>query len=349
MKIEKGSCILTQKPTYSIVGPVWNEEGNLQRLYEQISETLDTTGEPWEMILINDGSTDRSLELMQTLHRRDPRVKIIDFAKNFGHQTAVTAGLDYASGSAVIIIDTDLQDPPSVILQLIAKWKEGYQVVYAVRAERKGETWFKKVTAALFYRLIQRLTDVNIPLDTGDFRLLDQQVVETIKQMRERHRFLRGMTSWVGFRQTGVKYVREERYSGETGYPFQKMLKLAITAITGFSFFPLQIATIVGFIVAGLSAVAAVLVVYARLFLATQAFLGQATTLVTVLFLGGVQLITLGIIGEYLGRIYDEVRGRPLYIVHEMFGFDETQPAPPSPPSPPRQETSRARQELKIP
>lgn len=317
---------MKQKPTYSIIGPVWNEEGNLNQLYERLKETLNSTHEPWELVLINDGSTDRSLAVMEELHRQDARVKVIDFAKNFGHQTAVTAGLDFAAGNAVIIIDTDLQDPPAVILQLINKWKEGYEVVYAVRSERKGESWFKKATASLFYRLIQRLTDVNIPLDAGDFRLIDRKVVDTIKAMREQHRFLRGMTSWVGFRQTGVEYVREERFAGETGYPLRRMLKLAITAITGFSSFPLQIATFVGFFIAGLSSIAALIVIYARLFLASQAFLGQATTLVTVLFLGGVQLITLGIIGEYLSRIYDEVRRRPLYIVNQTRGFEETHP-----------------------
>jgi glycosyltransferase involved in cell wall biosynthesis len=317
--------MLKQNPQYSIVGPVWNEEGNLYKFYERLKETMDSSNEPWELILVNDGSTDRSWEIMQTLQGQDPRVKVIDFAKNFGHQLAVTAGLDHASGQAVIIIDTDLQDPPSVILKLIDKWKEGYEVVYAVRAERKGETWFKKMTASLFYRLIQRVTEVNIPLDAGDFRLIDRKVVDTVNTMRERHRFLRGLTSWVGFRQIGVEYVREERFAGRTGYPFNRMLKLAITAITGFSFFPLQIATIAGFIIAGLSAAGAIVVIYARLFLASQAFLGQATTLVAVLFLGGVQLITLGIIGEYLGRIYDEVRGRPLYIINQAQGFDETE------------------------
>lgn len=317
--------MLKQSPQYSIVGPVWNEEGNLHKFYERLKETMDSTNEPWELILVNDGSTDRSWEIMQNLQGQDPRIKVIDFAKNFGHQVAVTAGLDHASGQAVIIIDTDLQDPPPVILKLIDKWKEGYEVVYAVRAQRKGETWFKKVTASLFYRLIQRVTDVNIPLDAGDFRLIDRKVVDTVNSMRERHRFLRGMTSWVGFRQIGVEYVREERFAGRTGYSFNKMLKLAVTAITGYSFFPLQIATFAGFIIAGLSAVAAIVVIYARLFLASQAFLGQATTLVAVLFLGGVQLITLGIIGEYLGRIYDEVRGRPLYIINRAQGFAESE------------------------
>jgi dolichol-phosphate mannosyltransferase len=192
-----------------------------------------------------------------------------------------------------------------------------------VRTERKGETWFKEFTAKLFYRIIYRITDVDIPMDTGDFRLMDRKVVEAMKQMRERHRFIRGMTSWVGFRQTGVNYVRQERYAGETHYPFRKMFKFALDAITSFSYAPLQLATYLGFLIAGLSALGALIVVYARLFMGATPFYGQATTLVTVLFLGGVQLITLGIIGEYLGRLYDEVKGRPLYIVRQALGFEE--------------------------
>ncbi len=314
---------MSEHPRYSIIAPVFNEEGNLPELYRRIKETLDTTGEPWELVLINDGSHDRSAEIMRELHATDSRVKIIEFAKNFGHQLAVTAGLDYAQGDAVVIIDADLQDPPSVILQMIEKWKAGFEIVYAVRAKRKGETWFKEFTAKLFYRIIYRITDIDIPLDTGDFRLIDRRAVDTLNTMRERHRFIRGMTSWVGFRQTGVEYIREERFAGETHYPFRKMFKFALDAITGFSYLPLQFATYAGFTIAGASAIAALVVIYARLFLASQAFFGQATTLVTVLFLGGIQLITLGIIGEYLGRIYDEVKHRPLYVVRETKGFEQ--------------------------
>ncbi|MFQ5576660.1 MAG: glycosyltransferase family 2 protein [Anaerolineae bacterium] len=314
---------MSQKPRYSIIAPVYNEEGNLLELYRQMQTTMDSTGEGWELILVDDGSRDRSPEIMRALHQQDPRVKAIFFAKNFGHQLAVSAGLDYSSGSAVVIIDADLQDPPAVILQMIEKWKAGYEVVFAVRTARKGESWFKEFTAKLFYRIIYRITDIDIPLDTGDFRLLDRKTVDALKMMRERHRFIRGMTSWVGFRQTGVEYVREERFAGDTHYPFRKMFKFALDAITGFSYAPLQIATYAGFTIAGLSALGALLVIYARLFLASQAFFGQATTLVAVLFLGGIQLITLGIIGEYLGRIYDEVKGRPLYVVREARGFDD--------------------------
>ncbi|MBI1878323.1 MAG: glycosyltransferase family 2 protein [Chloroflexi bacterium] len=312
-----------ERPRYSIVAPCFNEEKVLPELHRRIREVLDQTGEPWELVLINDGSHDRTVEIMTELHAADPRVKFIDFARNFGHQIAVTAGLDYAQGDAVVIIDADLQDPPEVILQMIQRWQEGYDVVYAVRSDRKGESWFKEITAKIFYRLIYRITDVDIPLDTGDFRLMDRKVVEALKGMKERHRFIRGMTSWIGFRQTGVSYVRQERFAGETHYPFIKMLKFALDAITGFSYAPLQLATYLGFIIAGLSTLGVLLVIYVRLFIGDVPLYGQATTLVTVLFLGGVQLITLGIIGEYLGRIYDEVKGRPLYLVREVMGFGD--------------------------
>ncbi len=309
------------KIRYSIVAPCYNEEGNLPELYRRLKEVMEQTSETWELVLTNDGSIDRTLELMRELHAADPRVHYINFTRNFGHQIAVTAGIDYSLGEAVIIIDADLQDPPELILEMIEKWKEGYKVVYAVRTERKGENWFKLTTAKLFYRLIYRITDVNIPLDTGDFRLMDRTVVDTIKQMKERHRFIRGMTSWVGFKQTGVYYTREERFAGETKYPLRRMIKFASDAITGFSYFPLQLATYLGFIIAALSGLGVVGVIIARLY-GNQAFFGQATTLVMVLFLGGIQLISLGIIGEYLGRIYDEVKHRPLYVVNEAVGFE---------------------------
>jgi len=265
---------------------------------------------------VDDGSRDGSTGIIREMATKDERIRAVIFARNFGHQIAVTAGLDYSRGKAVVIIDADLQDPPEAILEMIQKWREGYKVVYAVRAEREGETWFKKFTASLFYRIIARVTDIKIPLDTGDFRLLDRQVVDTLNKMREKHRFLRGMSSWVGFKQTGITYKRAARLIGETKYPFRKMFKLAITAITGFSYFPLQVATVFGFISAGVSILFIPVVVVMRL-VGDGAFFGQATTLIAVLFLGGVQLISLGILGEYIGRIYDEVKGRPLYVVSE--------------------------------
>jgi len=304
------------QPTFSIIAPVYNEKDNLGVLRERITEVMEQTGEPWELVLVDDGSKDGSTDIIREMGKIDPHIRPVIFARNFGHQIAVTAGLDYSRGKAVVIIDADLQDPPEVILDMIAKWREGYEVVYAVRAEREGETWFKMFTASLFYRIIYRITDVDIPLDTGDFRLMDRKVVNVMNSMRERHRFLRGMSAWVGFRQIGVAYKRRARHAGETKYPFKKMFRLALNAITGFSYFPLQMATYMGFISAGISIFAIPVVIVMRL-MGDQAFLGQASTLISVLFLGGVQLISLGILGEYIGRVYDEVKGRPLYIVHD--------------------------------
>ena len=306
-----------KKPTFSIIAPIYNELENIPELYPRVRDVMDQTGEPWELILVDDGSSDGSTDVIRKLAENDDRVRPVIFARNFGHQIAVTAGLDFSRGAAVIIIDADLQDPPEVMLDLIKKWREGYDVVYAVRAEREGETWFKKTTASLFYRLIFKITDVNIPLDTGDFRLMDRKVVAVMDKMREKHRFLRGMSSWVGFKQIGVEYKRHARFAGETKYPFKKMLQLALNAITSFSYFPLQLATYVGFIAAALAVLAIPVVAILRLTTGTV-LLGQATTLIIVLFLGGVQLISLGIIGEYIGRIYDESKGRPLYIVAEV-------------------------------
>jgi len=303
--------------TYSIIAPIYNEFENIPELYKRVSEVMDTTGEPWEFVLVDDGCTDGSSDRIRELAAKDERVRPVIFARNFGHQIAVTAGMDYSRGDAVVIIDADLQDPPEVILELAKKWEEGYEVVYAVRAEREGETKFKLWTASLFYRLIYRITDVKIPLDTGDFRLIDRKVVNVMNGMREKHRFLRGMGAWVGFKQIGVEYKRAARYSGETKYPLKKMFRLAINAITGFSYFPLQIATYFGFISAGIAILAIPIIIILRLVGATHFFEGQTTTLIAVLFLGGVQLISLGILGEYIGRIYDEAKGRPLYIVRE--------------------------------
>jgi dolichol-phosphate mannosyltransferase len=311
-------------PTFSIIAPIFNEVQNIPELYQRVEETLKSTGEPWELLLVDDGSTDGSGDLIRKLARQDPRVRAVIFARNFGHQIAVTAGLDYSQGRAVIIIDSDLQDPPEVILDLIQKWREGYEVIYAVRTEREGESWFKLFTASLFYRMIYRITDVDIPMDAGDFRLLDRQVVDVLNRMRERFRFMRGMSAWVGFRQTGVPYRRAARHAGETKYPFRKMFRLALNAITGFSYFPLQLATYLGFVSAGISILAIPVVVSMRL-AGSQAFFGQATTLIAVLFLGGVQLISLGILGEYIGRLYDEAKGRPLYIVREEPAGEEIQ------------------------
>ena len=313
--------------TYSIIAPIYNEKENLPELYARVRDVMDSTGETWELLLVDDGSTDTSSEIIRRLAREDRRVRPVIFARNFGHQVAVTAGLDYSRGEAVVIIDADLQDPPELILDMAKKWREGYEVVYAVRTEREGESWFKLWTASLFYRLIYRITDVKIPLDTGDFRLMDRSVVNVMNRMRERHRFLRGMSAWVGFRQIGVEYKRAARKAGETKYPFKKMFRLAINAITSFSYFPLQVATFFGFASAGVAIIAIPVVAVLRL-AGSHSFEGQTTTLISVLFLGGVQLICLGILGEYIGRLYDEAKGRPLYIVREAPEEQEPQPVP---------------------
>ncbi len=310
-----------EKPVFSIVSPVYNEEPVLQRLYERIREVMDQVGEAWELVLVDDGSRDRSAEIIGELHAQDPRVRGISFSRNFGFQIAVTAGLDATRGDAVILTDADLQDPPEVIPDMIAKWREGYDVVYGVRGNRQGETWFKKFTAKAFYRTIDSITGIDIPLDTGDFRLMDRRVVNVIGSMKERNRFLRGMVPWVGFKQTGVHYERHARYAGESKFnSVRRMLPFAIDAITSFSNFPLQLAMYFGFFIAFLSLIAIVLVFGLRLM--NGELSGQATTLAVVLFLGGIQLISLGIIGEYIGRIYEEVKGRPLYLVQQSWGIE---------------------------
>jgi polyisoprenyl-phosphate glycosyltransferase len=324
------------RPTFSIVVPIWNEEAVIPELYRRVVQIMEQavagSDNTWELVCVNDGSRDRSLEMLLDLNRQDPRVKVLHFSRNFGHQIAITAGADFAEGDAVIVMDADLQDPPETVLRMIEKWREGYEVVFAVRSSREGETFFKLWTAKVFYRLMQRITDINIPLDAGDFRLMDRRVVLAMRHLREQHRFMRGLSSWVGFRQIGIEYERAERFAGETKYPLQKMLRLATSAITSFSHVPLQLATYVGFALASISLIAIIITIILRLS-GSSFFLGQATTLVSVLFLGGVQLIFLGIIGEYLGRIYDEVKQRPLYIVSRAHGFiapqSESQNEPP--------------------
>lgn len=321
----------TQTPTVSILAPVFNEEPVLPELYRRVKSVMDDTPYSWELVLIDDGSRDGSARVIQELHKQDSRVKGVSFSRNFGFQVAVTAGLDHAQGQAVILTDADLQDPPEVFPRMIEKWQEGYDVVYGVRASREGETWFKLLTAKLFYRLIYRITEVEIPLDTGDFRLMDRRVVNAVRRMPERNRFLRGMVPWIGYRQTGITYERRARYAGESKFSsVRQMLPFALDAITSFSYLPLQLATYMGFALALLSLLAIIVVVVVRLFGPSTPLLGQATTLVVVLFMGGVQLISLGIIGEYLGRIYDEVKGRPLYLVDKKWGFEQDEEGEPA-------------------
>lgn len=312
---------MSGRPTYSIVAPVYNEVGNLRRFYGEVVKALDSTDASWELIIVNDGSSDGSHALMLELAAQDARVRIISFARNFGHQIAVTAGVDYASGEAIILIDADLQDPPAVIPRLIAKWKDGYEVVYAVRAQRKGESFWKRCSAKIFYRLIHQITDINIPVDTGDFRLMDARVARVLRQMREHRRFIRGMTSWVGYKQTGVTYIREQRAWGETKYPLRKMIAFALDAVTSFSFFPLQIMIYISLILAVLSLLVGLVISGLRLALGEEFFGGQATTIVLLLLLSSFQLFFLFIIGQYVARAYDESRDRPLYVVASTVGL----------------------------
>jgi dolichol-phosphate mannosyltransferase len=304
------------RPVLSVIVPVFNETGCLDELYRRVKEVMEQTKDTWELVLIDDGSTDGSTDMIRRYAKEDSHVRPVIFARNYGHQLAVTAGMDYSRGDAVIIIDADLQDPPEAMLDLIAKWREGYEVVYAVREEREGESWFKLFTASLFYKVIYKVTEIKMPMNAGDFRLLDRKVVDIMNSMREHQRFLRGMSIWTGFKQIGVPYKRAARYAGSSKYPLKKMIKLALTAITSFSFLPLQLATWVGGFITAISFILLVVMIILRL--TGSVFLGgQAATLIAVLFLGGVQLIFLGILGEYIGRIYDEVKGRPLYTTRE--------------------------------
>jgi polyisoprenyl-phosphate glycosyltransferase len=312
-------------PTYSIVVPVFNEAQTLGALHQRLTKLMDDLDGACELVLVNDGSDDESSRIMAELASTDPRVKMVDLSRNFGHQIAVTAGLDYASGDAAIIMDADLQDPPEVALEMAAKWREGYEVVYAVREHRAGESWFKRASAAIFYRGLRKLTETDIPVDTGDFRLVDRKVLDTVRRMPESHRFLRGMFAWVGFRQTGVSFRRDDRFAGETKYPLRKMIKLAADGVLGFSNEPLRLGVKLGFVVAGGAVLYGIAMALLKVF-GIWAASGWTSLIVVITFLGGVQLMVIGTIGEYLGRVYDEVRGRPLYVVRETHGFGDPPP-----------------------
>jgi dolichol-phosphate mannosyltransferase len=305
-------------PFISIVAPVYNEFQLITEFVRRVTAVMTGIGEPWELILVNDGSRDGTTEILDQCYAEDPdHIVVVHFARNFGHQLAITAGMDQARGEAVVTIDSDLQDPPEVIPDLVARWREGYEVVYAVREEREGESWFKLFTADLFYRIIQRLTDVTIPMEAGDFRLLDRRALDYLTSMREHHRFVRAMTSWVGFRQVGVPYKRQARKAGETKYTLSRMVRLAIDAITGFSWVPLKLALWSGVAAAALGLLLALVLLAIRL-QGSAPLAGQGLTASLVLFVGGVQLVMLGVLGEYVGRIYNEVRDRPLYTVRAI-------------------------------
>jgi polyisoprenyl-phosphate glycosyltransferase len=312
------------EPVYSLVIPIYNEEESLWELFKRLSALMSRLDGEAEVVLVDDGSRDKSHEIMSEMHERDPRFKIARLSKNFGHQIAITAGMDLASGQAVVIMDADLQDPPEVVLEMAQCWREGYEVVYGVRDERLGETWLKRITATAFYRLLRKFTDLDIPLDVGDFRLVDRKALDAFRAMREHNRYVRGMFSWVGFRQRGVKYVRSERFAGSTKYPMKKMLKLAADGVVSFSVVPLRLALHAGLLIALISFVGGTTALVLKVCGYHSLIPGWASLVAAVSFLGGVQLMLMGVLGEYVGRIYDEVRQRPLYIVRDWSESDQS-------------------------
>lgn len=305
------------KPTYSIIVPMYNEQEVIKLTYVQLTETLNSLDEHYELVFVNDGSYDETANIVKELAKQDSQVKLVNFSRNFGHQIAITAGLEYAEGQAIIVIDADLQDPPYVILKMIEKWKQGYEVVYGKRIARQGETWFKQFTARWFYRTLRMMTNVDIPTDTGDFRLIDRKVADVLKGLKEKNRFVRGLVSWVGFKQTSVEFMREERAAGVTKYPLRRMIRFALDGITSFSYKPLRLATYIGFILSFCSFIYLLVILY-QYFFSSKAVPGWTSLIGINLLFNGIILILLGVIGEYIGRIYDETKDRPLYIVSEV-------------------------------
>lgn len=301
----------------SVVVPLFNEELVVIESYKRLKEVMDGVKEPYEIIFVNDGSRDKTAEIVSELCDKDKNIKLIDFSRNFGHQIAITAGMDHSKGSSIVVIDGDLQDPPEIIPEMIEKWIEGYDVVYGKRIKREGETFFKKFTAGVFYRILRKLTDIEIPVDTGDFRLIDRKVCDSLKQINERNRYVRGLISWLGFKQTGVEYTRSERFAGETKYPLKKMIKFALDAITSFSFKPLKLSYYIGFGLSFGSVFYCIWLIFIKLF-TTKPISSFGLFMSINLFVDGVLFIILGIIGEYVGRIYDETKNRPLYVVKNV-------------------------------
>lgn len=307
---------------YSVVVPAFNEQEVLEETYRRLTKVMEQTNESYEIIFINDGSRDRTYEIAEAICQRDSHIKLINFSRNFGHQIAVTAGMEYSSGQAIVIIDADLQDPPHIILEMIKKWKEGYDVVYGQRLKREGETFFKKFTAKCFYRILNKMTSMQIPVDTGDFRLIDRKVCDVMNSIQEKNRYVRGLVTWVGFKQTAVEYKRESRFAGETKYPLKKMIKLATDAILSFSYKPLRLAGLVGGTLSVCSFIYLIVVIIQKLFTDTTQP-GWASLFAIILFFNGVSLILHSITGEYVGRIYEETKNRPLYIVRDTLNFDK--------------------------
>ena len=316
---------MTHKFLLSIVIPVYYQEKGLNELYRRLKSVVDRLAAEYnyEIIFVNDGSKDKSIDELIRLNKLDINVKVLNFSRNFGHQIAVTAGIDHSSGDIVVLIDDDLQDPPEIIIEMLDKWKQGYQVVYGIRKKRKGENFFKKASAKIFYRLLGKLSSVPIPLDTGDFRLMDKVVVNYLKEMREENRFIRGMVSWVGFKQFGLLYDRDPRFAGKSQYNLKKLVKFALNGITGFSDKPLLFSSYFGFIITFLAFIYGLKIVIEKILYPNTILTGWTSLIVIVLFFGGVQLLSIGILGTYIGRIYNEVKKRPLYIIEGVYGFDE--------------------------
>jgi polyisoprenyl-phosphate glycosyltransferase len=311
------------QPQYSLVIPIYNEEQTIPELYRRITAVMDQMDGQVELILINDGSRDCSLEMIRELHKKDRRICYLSLARNFGHQIAVTAGVNFARGQVVVILDGDLQDPPELILAMVEQWRLGYQVVYAQRTQRRQESWFKQMPAYIYYRILRHLADVDIPIDTGDFCLMDRCVVDILNKMPERNRYIRGLRAWIGFKQTAVKFDRDPRFAGEVKYTFTKSLGLAINGLVSFSKVPLRLSTYLGLFAGFVSIFMALLVLYWRIFYPDSVLTGLTTILMAIFFLGAVQLVSIGILGEYIGRIYEEVKDRPLYTLAEVAGFEE--------------------------
>ncbi|MFZ3171876.1 MAG: glycosyltransferase family 2 protein [Carboxydocellales bacterium] len=312
----------------SVVVPIYFEEQLINEFYKRMKKVLITLEPRYrhELIFVNDGSTDSSLEMLVEICQKDDKVRIIDFSRNFGHQIAITAGTDYATGDAVVVIDGDLQDPPEVIPKMVEKWEEGYKVVYGVRSKRKGETAFKLLTANIYYRLMGKLSDVNLPLDAGDFRLMDRVVVDALGEIHEENRYIRGLISWIGFPQYGLAYERDIRYAGETKFTLKKMLKFALDGITSFSDKPLHLSSQLGMLITLAAFLSVIFVIASKLIYPESSIQGWTSLLVVILFLGGIQLISIGILGQYIGRIYKESKRRPLYIVAQKYGFEYLKP-----------------------
>lgn len=314
---------MDKKLLVSVVAPVFNEEKVIGEFYKRATDAMRRLPADcdYELLFVDDGSRDVSLKILGEFQSSDPRVRVVSFSRNFGHQLAITAGIDHAAGDAVVMIDCDLQDPPEVILEMVAKWREGYSVVYGVRRRREGESFFKLFTATMFYRTINKLSSVELPVDSGDFRLMDRKVVDVLKEIREENRYIRGLVTWIGFRQTSVLYNRDARFAGETKFSLKKMLKFAMDGITSFSEKPLVLSAFLGMIITGVSFVLALYIVLSKFLFPGALIQGWASMIVIVIFLGGVQLLSVGVIGQYIGRIYVEVKNRPLYIVAERYGF----------------------------